>query len=92
MPRLPDMAVIGAGTFGAWTAWRLRRAGHAVTLVDAFGAGHARSSSGGESRIIRMGYGDRALYSRWACESLPQWKELLAEAGQPDLFRVQVKD
>ena len=87
VPRFPDVAVIGAGTFGAWTAWRLRRAGHAVTLVDAFGAGHARSSSGGESRIIRMGYGDRALYSRWARESLPQWKELLAEAGQPDLFR-----
>ena len=34
-----------------------------------------------------MGYGDRALYSRWALESLPQWKDLLADAGQPALFR-----
>ena len=87
MPRSPDVAVIGAGAFGAWTAWHLRRAGHAVTLVDAFGAGHSRASSGGESRIIRMGYGGRTLYSRWALESLPRWKDLLADAGRPDLFR-----
>ena len=87
MPRSPDVVVIGAGSFGAWTAWHLRRAGRTVALVDAFGAGHSRASSGGESRIIRMGYGDRALYSRWALESLPQWKDLLADAGQPALFR-----
>lgn len=87
MPRSPDVVVIGAGSFGAWTAWHLRRAGHTVALIDAFGAGHSRASSGGESRIIRMGYGDRALYSRWALDSLPQWKDLLAEAGQSVLFR-----
>jgi len=87
MPRSSDVVVVGAGTFGAWTAWHLRRAGHTVTLVDAFGAGNSRASSGGESRIIRMGYGDRTLYSRWALESLPQWKDLLADAGRPDLFR-----
>ena len=87
MRRSPDVVVIGAGSFGAWTAWHLRRAGHAVTLVDAFGAGHSRASSGGESRIIRMGYGDRTLYSHWALDSLPQWKDLLASAGQPTLFR-----
>ena len=87
MPRSSDVVVVGAGTFGAWTAWHLRRAGHTVALVDAFGAGNSRASSGGESRIIRMGYGDRTLYSRWALESLPQWRHLLAEAGRPDLFR-----
>ena len=87
MPRSPDVVVIGAGSFGAWTAWHLRLTGLTVALVDAFGAGHSRASSGGESRIIRMGYGDRALYSRWALESLPQWKDLLADAGQPALFR-----
>ena len=86
MPRSSDVVVVGAGSFGAWTAWHLRRAGHAVSLVDAFGAGHSRASSGGESRIIRIGYGDRTLYSRWARESLPQWKQLLDEAGRPDLF------
>ena len=87
MARSSDVLVVGAGSFGAWTAWHLRRDGHAVTLVDAHGAGHSRASSGGESRIIRCGYGDRALYSRWAHASLPQWKELLAAAGRPDLLR-----
>ena len=87
MLRSADVLVIGAGSFGAWTAWHLRRRGHSVALVDAFGAGHSRASSGGESRIIRNGYGDRALYSRWAAASLPQWKDLLADAGRPDLFR-----
>ena len=81
----PDVVVIGAGTFGAWTAWHLRAAGHRVTLVEAFAAGHSRASSGGESRIIRRGYGDRALYSRWAQASLSQWKALLADSG-PALF------
>ena len=83
----PDVIVAGAGSFGAWTAWHLRRNGHSVALVDAFGTGHSRASSGGESRIIRNGYGDRALYSRWAHASLPQWKNLLAEAGRPHLFQ-----
>ena len=79
---LPTWSVIGAGTFGAWAAWHLRAAGHRVTLVEAFAAGHSRASSGGESRIIRRGYGDRALYSRWAQASLSQWKALFAESGQ----------
>ncbi len=83
----PDVLVVGAGSFGAWTAWHLRRAGGSVALVDAFGAGHSRASSGGESRVIRRGYGDRALYSRWAHASLPQWRSLLEEAGRPELFR-----
>lgn len=87
MPPSPDVVVIGAGSFGSWTALRLGRAGRRVTLVDAFGAGHSRASSGGESRVIRIGYGDRALYSRWAHASLRQWRELLAEAGRSALFR-----
>ena len=53
---LADVAVIGAGVFGAWTAEFLRRAGARVTLYDAYGAAHSRSSSGGETRIIRAAY------------------------------------
>ena len=70
-----DVAVIGAGVFGAWTAWHLQRAGKSVLLVDAWGAGHTRSSSGDESRIIRMGYGADAIYTRMAMRSLTLWRE-----------------
>ena len=58
-----DIAVVGAGVFGAWTAYQLKRAGAEVLLVDAYGPGNSRASSGGESRIIRMGYGPDEIYT-----------------------------
>jgi sarcosine oxidase len=82
-----DVLVVGAGVFGAWTAWQLARRGQRVLLVDAYGPGNSRASSGGESRIIRMGYGADELYTRWAMRSLVRWKELFAEtAKSPALF------
>jgi len=78
-----DVAVIGAGVFGAWTAWHLVKLGQRVALIDAYGPGHSRASSGGETRIIRMGYGSDELYTRWSKRSLVQWKEFFAAARQP---------
>jgi sarcosine oxidase len=85
-PRVADVAVVGAGAFGAWTAWWLRQAGRSVVLVDQHGPGNARASSGGESRIIRMGYGPDELYTRSSMRSLAAWKRLFAEAKDPGLF------
>ncbi len=82
-----DVAVIGAGVFGSWIAYCLRKAGATVLLVDAYGPAHARASSGGESRIIRMGYGPDEIYTRWSLRALPLWQELFAEAGRPELFQ-----
>jgi len=82
-----DVAVIGAGVFGAWTAWHLARRGQRVVLIDAYGPAHSRASSGGESRIIRMGYGADEIYTRWSQRSLVQWKELFAARKQEGLFR-----
>ena len=77
-----DVAVIGAGVFGAWTAYWLRRSGLSVTLVDSHGPGNSRSSSGGETRIIRIGYGKDELYSRWSLRALGIWKQFADEAGE----------
>ena len=82
-----DVAVIGAGVFGSWIAYCLRKAGASVILLDAYGPAHARASSGGESRIIRMGYGPDEIYTRWSLRALPLWQELFAEAGRPELFQ-----
>ena len=71
-----DVAVIGAGVFGSWTAHHLRQAGKRVILIDSFGAASSRASSGGESRVIRCGYGADEIYSRFAQKSLGQWKDL----------------
>jgi sarcosine oxidase len=81
-----DVAVIGAGVFGAWSAYFLRKSGAKVLLLDAYGPGNSRSSSGGESRIIRMGYGADEIYTQWSMRALPLWKELFAAAGRPELF------
>lgn len=85
-----DVAVIGAGVFGAWTAWHLLRAGQSVRLFDAYGAGNARASSGGESRVLRMGYGADTLYSDMARESLPYWKDLSDSASAPIFHKTGV--
>jgi monomeric sarcosine oxidase len=82
-----DVAVVGAGAFGAWTALHLARRGKRVLLLDAYGPGHSRSSSGDESRIIRMGYGADETYTQWSQRSLIQWKELFAATGNGALFR-----
>jgi len=81
------VAVVGAGVFGAWTALQLARRGKRVLLVDAYGPGHSRSSSGDESRIIRMGYGADEIYTRWSQRSLAQWRELFAASHNEGLFR-----
>ncbi len=78
-----DVAVVGAGVFGAWTAYQLARSGQRVVLIDAYGPGNSRSSSGDESRIIRMGYGADEIYSRSAQRSLQLWRELFARVDQP---------
>jgi len=74
-----DVAVIGAGVFGAWTAWHLAKRGQRVALLEAYGPGHSRASSGGETRIIRMGYGADELYTRWSERSLAEWKDFLGQ-------------
>jgi len=70
------VVVVGAGVFGTWTAHHLRERGARVTLIDAYGAGHSRSSSGDETRIVRCGYGPDAIYSQLARRSLEQWRAL----------------
>ncbi len=82
-----DAVVVGAGVFGAWTALHLRRSGRTVLLVDTYGPGNNRSSSGGETRIIRMGYGADEIYTRWSMRSRVCWTELLDQAGRPELFQ-----
>ena len=82
-----DAVVMGAGVFGSWTALALRRTGRSVLLVDPYGPGNNRSSSGGESRIIRMGYGADEIYTRWARRSLGLWKDLFEQIGRPELFQ-----
>jgi glycine/D-amino acid oxidase-like deaminating enzyme len=69
-----EAVVIGAGAFGGWTALDLVRRGARVTLVDGWGPGNSRASSGGDTRVIRAAYSD-PLYTRMAQRALALWLE-----------------
>ena len=70
-----DVAVIGAGAFGGWSAFHLLRSGARVALVDAWGAGHPRGTSSGETRIIRYTYGAKSIYTDWSWRARELWLE-----------------
>lgn len=69
------IVVVGAGAFGGWTAWFLLQAGYKVTLIDCWGPGNSRSSSGDETRVIRSTYGNNEFYFDLNVRSLALWKE-----------------
>ena len=69
------VAVIGAGAFGGWTALNILRRGARATLIDAWGPGNSRASSGGETRVIRGTYGPNQPYTKMAARATQLWKE-----------------
>jgi sarcosine oxidase len=74
--------IVGAGSFGASLAWWLARAGEQVTLVDQFEPGDRRTSSGGETRLIRCSHGADPHYTTLARRARTLWRELEAESGE----------
>ncbi len=73
----PDIAVVGAGAFGAWTALHLQQAGAQVTLIDQYGPANSRATSGGETRGVRTGYGSHPyerLWMGWAKRAIEKWQ------------------
>ena len=85
------VAVVGAGSFGAWSGLFLRQLGADVELVDKYGPGTSRATSGGETRGVRTSYGDRPhgpLWGAWATEAIGRWERWDREWGRYALPRV----
>ena len=61
-----------------------------MLLLDAWGPGHARASSGGESRMTRGAYGSDEVYTAFALESLADWRALSDRAQLPLFHRTGV--
>jgi sarcosine oxidase len=80
-PAQPAVAVVGAGAFGAFTALALRCLGAKVTLLDAWGPGNSRASSGGETRVIRGVYADR-IYVELAARAFERWRDFERRTGR----------
>jgi sarcosine oxidase len=81
----PEVVVIGAGVFGGWTAYHLRKMGARVTMVDAWGPGNSRSTSGDETRGVRSSYGNSGvahLWVPWARKAMERWQAFDDEWGR----------
>jgi sarcosine oxidase len=65
---------------GAATAWQLARRGADVVVHEQFEPDHARGSSHGRSRIVRLAYPE-AEWVRFAAEARDGWAELEQESG-----------
>ena len=83
---LGDVIVIGGGAFGGWTSYYLATLGAKVTLVDAYGPGNSRATSGDETRGIRTSYGDKGIWAElwmtWANEAINRWARFDEEWGR----------
>jgi glycine/D-amino acid oxidase-like deaminating enzyme len=74
-PSRPSVIVVGAGAFGGWSALHLAESGARVILLDGWGPGNSRASSGGETRTIRATYGPaQAIYVNMVARALQLWQ------------------
>ncbi len=78
----PAIAVLGTGTMGAMTLWRLARRGIPAVGLEQFAPGHDRSAAGGETRIFRTAYLEGPQYVPLLQEAQVLWRELEAETGR----------
>jgi monomeric sarcosine oxidase len=90
MKSKPHIAVVGAGAFGGWTALQLLQRGARVTLLDAWGPGNSRASSGGETRVMRGAYGPDQTYTDMVVRALQLWKKFERESKRTFLHRTGV--
>jgi glycine/D-amino acid oxidase-like deaminating enzyme len=90
LPKHSKIIVVGAGSFGGWASLYLLRAGFDVTLVDAWGPGNSRSSSGDETRVIRSTYGANEFYFSLNVRALELWKENQARWNKQLFFNTGV--
>ena len=89
-----DVIVVGAGAFGAWTAYYLRQLGASVKLVDAYGPGNSRATSGDETRGVRSSYGDKGVWAElwmdWANQAIDRWTTFDARFNKPRIGRIHI--
>lgn len=83
-----DVAVVGAGVMGNWTALNLREMGLSVVLIDQYSPGNSKSSSMGEVRGMRLTYGEEEHEMLWARNACELWKMRGAEFGVDMFYQV----
>lgn len=80
--RSADVIIVGGGVMGCAAAYHLAKDGQRALLLEQFSLTHARGSSHGPSRIIRLAY-DSEDYVLLARAAYGLWRDLEAEGGRP---------
>jgi len=80
-----DVAIIGLGAMGSFTALELAGRGASVIGFDRYSPPHEQGSHGGETRAFRTIYTEHPDYVPLMKRALEHW-ERLAAAGHPELL------
>jgi sarcosine oxidase len=82
-----DVAVIGVGGIGSAACYHLARAGIRVLGIEQFSIPHARGSSHGITRILRLGLHENEVYVPLVRRALELWQDLEKASGGQLFFR-----
>lgn len=78
-----DILIIGGGSMGLAAAdWLAESGAAAVRVLDAHSPPHDQGAHHGETRLIRLAYGEGAGYVPLAVRALERWQQLERETGE----------
>src|SRR4029077_14824663 len=77
-----DVAVVGLGAMGSAALYAAARRGLRVIGFDRLEPGHNRSSSFGESRVIRLAYFEHPSYVPLLRGAYQAWRDLEVATGE----------
>lgn len=77
-----DVIVVGVGGMGSAACWQLARRGRRVLGIERFDIPHARGSSHGVSRIIRLPYYEDPAYVPLLFRAYALWAEAERASGE----------
>ena len=77
-----DVAVVGLGAMGSAALYALAGRGVRAIGFDRFEPGHSRSSSYGETRVIRLAYFEDPSYVPLLHQAYRAWRDLEAFTGE----------
>lgn len=78
-----DVIVIGLGGMGSAAAAHLAARGRRVLGLEQFQPAHARGSSHGRSRVIRLAYFEHPSYVPLLLRAYELWEKLERDSGRP---------
>ena len=81
-----DIAVIGLGAMGSASIYAAAKRGQRVLGLERYEPGHPRSSSYGETRLIRLAYFEDPSYVPLVQEAYRRWRDLETETGETVLM------